>query len=106
MKQFEVKLSFYPTNLEVKIEMLIYLPFNHPKVCNICNWSSSITMKYCVVPAFAACIPLYDDLPNIVLQTGWLPSLLKVISDVKGNSMLYLIIFNHLDLFFNPVWFK
>ncbi|XP_060557346.1 neurochondrin-like [Ruditapes philippinarum] len=37
--------------------------------------------------AFAYCISTYEDLPTIVLKSGWLPGLLKILTDVKANSV-------------------
>lgn len=37
------------------------------------------------ISAFVYCVVMYEDLPGIVLKTGWIPALLKILNDVKGK---------------------
>ncbi|XP_052817211.1 uncharacterized protein LOC128243460 [Mya arenaria] len=50
-------------------------------------WEQISQTWFLSMQAFAACIPLYGELPGLILASSWLPSMIKVISDVKPNTV-------------------
>ncbi|XP_060602253.1 neurochondrin-like [Ruditapes philippinarum] len=50
-------------------------------------WEQISQTWFLSMQAFAYCISTYEDLPTIVLKSGWLPGLLKILTDVKANSV-------------------
>lgn len=37
--------------------------------------------------AFCACIPLFSELPSVILKTGWIPALIKSLLQIKGRGV-------------------
>ncbi|XP_052230312.1 neurochondrin-like isoform X9 [Dreissena polymorpha] len=50
-------------------------------------WDQISQTWFISMQAFSECIPKYQELPGLILKAGWLPSLLKVIADVKANTV-------------------
>lgn len=51
-------------------------------------WDQISHTWFLSMQAISACIPLYKELPSLLLKTGWLASALKLFSDVKGNTVM------------------
>ncbi|KAL4234846.1 hypothetical protein ACF0H5_006487 [Mactra antiquata] len=50
-------------------------------------WEQISQTWFLSMQAFVYCVSMYKDLSGIVLKTGWIPALLKILNDVKANSV-------------------
>ncbi|KAK3610391.1 hypothetical protein CHS0354_008674 [Potamilus streckersoni] len=50
-------------------------------------WNQISQTWFLSMQALAACFPLYPDLYKILLKSGWIPSLLKMLNEVKDRDL-------------------